>query len=715
MAYPRLQRLNQLLIAQLQRVQEEREHDIRELQARISYLEGREKALMSQVAWTQDLLKRGKGEDVAIVLHDNNSLQERVMELEGKLAAKEEEAIGLWEKLSDTATYTNTTRRSTLVRRNTEPPGSLQQEPATRSNTQPQATRSKSQIAKSNRLQQQQATEDNTRQQGTMAGNIQQHTGSNTQQPGNDTQQPATTRSNAQQPDTTKSNTQQTTTAGTTQHAGSNSHQPTTTMSNMQQHAGSNMQPLTTTMSNTQRTVTRQQRPGTRKRKTSKSRPPNIDTSGPPIPPWYDTPTSHPANYTPIKRTPTQLVPANGDYTPSGHTLPSHDAVSESNYSSIAGLNLRTPYSPGTMLPNLPQDKHQQDTPHQDTAPPPISIQDSESPPLSPFLQDGSPSEQQVQIRWQPGQHAGDKMVRGATVYNRVTGEIYFSCSRSAHVYSYHPESALWSRLHPSCPNNFYGLALVRGQVTAIGGQRGANISAQVLTLVDMGEEVCWVEELPPMPTPRFNVTTVTTRGGTGAEKVIAIGGVGKDGPSQCVEVLHMMKRQWSHLANLPGPIDMLSAVTAGKQLYLLGGTNDRTVYTCFLPYLMRTTEEQTGEVWFDLVATPTYSPTGIIVGKELLAVGGYDKHGVDTTSIFHFQQYTRTWKIISNMNIACNKPLVANLPRGKLMVVGGSTKVNGMTTAVQTATVTVTPLDMASPPLEYKGHQQTLLQSQTL
>lgn len=677
MAYPRLQRLNQLLIAQLQRVQEEREHDINELQARISFLEGREKALMSQVAWTQDLLKRGKGEDMAIVLHDNSSLQERLMELEGKLSAKEEEISILWEKLSDTATYTNTIR-PTLVRRNTEPLGILQQDQTTRSNTQQEKRRSKSQISESNGQQQQAADQ--------QLATTRSHT-----------LQPATTRSNNQQPATTGSDSQKVTTEGDTQHT--NTATSTT-----------KPPPSPTIKSNTRQGTTRQ-RPGTKRRI---NRPPNIDTSGPPQQPLYDTPTSQPANYTPIKRNPSELTPTSSDYTPSTHTLNDHDAVFEDDYSSIAGLNLRTSCPPANTMvfppPTSSQDKHHQDT---DIAPPPIPIQDSDSPPLSPFLQDGSPSEQQVQIRWHPGQHAGDKMVRGATVYNRVTGEIYFSCSRSAHVFSYHPESGLWSRLHPPCPNIFYGLALVRGQVTAIGGQRKANISAQVLTLEDMGEEVRWVEELPPMPTPRFNVTTVTTRGGTGAEKVLAIGGVDKDGPLQCVEVLHMMKRQWSTLASLPGPMDMVSAVTAGKQLYLLGGTNNKAVYTCFLPYLMRTSEDQTREVWFDVVATPTYSPTGIVVGKELLAVGGYDQQGVDTTSIFHFQQFSRTWKIISNMNIACNKPLVANLPRGKLMVVGGSTKINCMTTAVQTATVTVTQLDMPSPQ-EYKGHQQQL-QSQTL
>lgn len=276
-------------------------------------------------------------------------------------------------------------------------------------------------------------------------------------------------------------------------------------------------------------------------------------------------------------------------------------------------------------------------------------------------------------------------------MYNKVTGEIYFSCSRSEHVYSFHPDSNLWSRLHPPCPQHCYGLALVRGQVTALGGQRGAHISARVLTLVDTGDDVCWEEQLPPLPTPRFNLSTVTTRGGgTGAEKVLAIGGQDRYGPVQCVEVLNLGRLQWSRLANLPLPMDMPCAVTAGKQLYLLGAGNTQAVLTCFIPYLVRTTNTDTQEVWFELSATPTASPTGVVVGNELLAVGGYDEDGVDSHGVYHFQQFTRKWRMVSKMNIACNKPLLANLPRGKLMVVGGSTKVNCMTNAVQTATVII-------------------------
>ena len=188
-------------------------------------------------------------------------------------------------------------------------------------------------------------------------------------------------------------------------------------------------------------------------------------------------------------------------------------------------------------------------------------------------------------------------MVRGATVYNNVTGEIYFSCSRSPHIYSYHPSSGGWTRLQPPCPHLFYGLALVRGQVTALGGQRGPDITGTLITMVDTGEMISWEEEFPAMPTPRLNLTALSTRT-AGGEKLLAIGGLDDNGrPVQCVEVLHVDSQQWTCVANLPRPADMLSPAIATGHLYLLGGTNSRAVYTASLQDLMQTTPTDTKEV----------------------------------------------------------------------------------------------------------------------
>lgn len=299
-------------------------------------------------------------------------------------------------------------------------------------------------------------------------------------------------------------------------------------------------------------------------------------------------------------------------------------------------------------------------------------------------------------LNWCPEQFISVKMVRGQTAHDTSTGEIYFSCSRSPFIHTYHPDSGKWTRLQPPCPHLFFGMTLVRGRVTAVGGQKGPLITSAVMTLVEDGGEgegrqrSSWQQELPPMPTQRFNLTTLTVGEGSGQEKVLAVGGLSQNGTAlACVEVLSVGSGQWSSVASLPRPADMLCSCLADNQLYLLGASNTRRVYTCYLPYLLQTTPSQTLEVWFQLPDTPTNSPTGIVLGDQLLVVGGFDERGVDSTKVFHFQQQSRTWHAVSRMNTACNKPLLATLPDSRLMVVGGSTKVNHMMNVVQIANVT--------------------------
>lgn len=297
-------------------------------------------------------------------------------------------------------------------------------------------------------------------------------------------------------------------------------------------------------------------------------------------------------------------------------------------------------------------------------------------------LQEGSRG---FKFSWEAEQYTMANMVRGDTACNTVTGEIYFSCSRSAYIHSYRPEEGLWTRLHPPCPHLFFGMTLMQGRILAVGGQTGPEITAKVMTLVEDKGRCVWQEELPPMPTQRFNLTVVSFK----EEKLLALGGLNHQGQVAAVELLHGDRQQWICVASLPRPADMLSSIVSSNQLYLLGATNTRSVYTCSIPRLLQTAPTQTGEVWFQLPDTPTHSPTGFVLDQQFFAVGGFDEKGVDSTAIWHFQEERRVWQVVSHMRTACNKPLLATLQHKHLMVVGGSTKVNDMMNVVQRATIT--------------------------
>ena len=73
----------------------------------------------------------------------------------------------------------------------------------------------------------------------------------------------------------------------------------------------------------------------------------------------------------------------------------------------------------------------------------------------------------------------------------------------------------------------------------------------------------------------------------------------------------------------------------------------------------------------------------------QLLAVGGKDSDGKQTTAIYMYNTATNSWEVISHMTTPRWRCFVAVLPHNKLMVVGGVTP-HGKTRAVETNTVEI-------------------------
>lgn len=289
-------------------------------------------------------------------------------------------------------------------------------------------------------------------------------------------------------------------------------------------------------------------------------------------------------------------------------------------------------------------------------------------------------------VNWGPEQSTNVKMVRGATAYCNKTCNIYFSSSRSPYILCYNTHSDFWSQVQQACPCLFFGLAMIHNHITAVGGQRGPEITADITTLVEENGALSWQTLFPAMPTRRFNVTAVSSGNGLATQdKLIAVGGRNESGQLNCVEVMDINTQEWSSLAPLPSPADMLSSAISNDQLYFLGGTDNQAVYTCSINKLLCSKPSQR-EVWSFLEATPTYSPTGIVFQDYLIIVGGYDKDGQDSTALAYYHRNSGTWRTFTNMTSARNKPLLASLSGDRLIVVGGSTKVTDMMNIVQTA-----------------------------
>ena len=111
-------------------------------------------------------------------------------------------------------------------------------------------------------------------------------------------------------------------------------------------------------------------------------------------------------------------------------------------------------------------------------------------------------------MRWREGKNAPEGMRRGAVVVHGNT--VYFSPSvylvvsgtpALQTVYSYqniHGKEQ-WSQL-PDNPNYWFGLAVIDGLLTSVGGK---GLTNTLLSLTGEGERKQWSQIFPPMPTPR--------------------------------------------------------------------------------------------------------------------------------------------------------------------------------------------------------------------
>ena len=278
------------------------------------------------------------------------------------------------------------------------------------------------------------------------------------------------------------------------------------------------------------------------------------------------------------------------------------------------------------------------------------------------------PTKQMKLGKWRDGGRAPYEMARGAAV---VDGNVAYFIKWSGQTCSYNLSTRWWNEL-PRCLYQYSSLAVIRGLLTAIGGQiQGA--TDKLLSIVKDRDQM-WVEHFPPMPTKRSDTAAVTTE-----QHLIVVGGEHGSNRLDTVEVMDIQTLVWSTAASLPHPYFQASATICGDQLYLLGGwDNDgcsKSVLTCSLTKLLQSCSDHdtsSDSVWHGITDVPVYLSTCAAVNGELLAVGGQDTGGKTTTAVHKYNPTTDSWDLISNMPTVRCRCLVAVLPTNEMMVVGG-------------------------------------------
>ena len=280
-------------------------------------------------------------------------------------------------------------------------------------------------------------------------------------------------------------------------------------------------------------------------------------------------------------------------------------------------------------------------------------------------------------MRWREGKNAPEGMFWEAAVVHGNTA--YFKPGDSR-VYSYqniHGKEQ-WSQL-PDNPNRWFGLAVIDGLLTSVGG---GCLTNTLLSLTGEGERKQWSQIFPPMPTPRSSAACVTTE-----QALVVAGGYGAGCHLDTVEVMNTDTKVWTKVASLPGKCSSLTATVFGDRLYLAGGVTgypSKSVFTCSLPDLLppdtlgsrlqRQTLSPSQNVWKRVSSLPVTNSTLVSFGGHLLAVCGSDDLYKPTSRVYSYNSTTDSWTLATRMKKKKSRCLAVTLPDDQLIVVGGNT-----------------------------------------
>ena len=295
--------------------------------------------------------------------------------------------------------------------------------------------------------------------------------------------------------------------------------------------------------------------------------------------------------------------------------------------------------------------------------------------------EDGPSSADPVKLTWRKGEPAPEHITGAVVVHERTA---YFSVNTSV-VYSYTVSADKWTKL-PECKFELFGLAVVKGKLTTIGGitRNDATTNSLFSLFGSSWKEVLslrnyattnslfslfgssWKEVLPPMPTKRCRPAAAST-----PTHLVVAGGMREflslSGQLRTVEVLSQETLQWSRARCLPVDVPSPQLTFCGGSFYLL---KVNSLYSCSVEDLLG------GSVWTELAAVPVrYYSSLVILRGCVLAIGGADDlfSGNPTGAIHCYNVTTNSWSVIGEMPTPRSDVLAAVLPSNDLVVVGGA------------------------------------------
>lgn len=236
----------------------------------------------------------------------------------------------------------------------------------------------------------------------------------------------------------------------------------------------------------------------------------------------------------------------------------------------------------------------------------------------------------------------------------------YFNPNSSTQIYQYEYSREKWVEL-PKCPYQDSGLAIIKGDITTIGGRDETSVLANKFMKLRRNK---WVEAYPPMEAARYYHAVLTTSDGN---LLFVIGGIGDP---QKVEVFKVRSKKWYRATNVPNLLDYPSATIHGDQLTVIGycGTEG---YSCTIPSGDQLIQSPLSLSWNPLPTLPVVKSTPSTLCGQLVLVGG--RRGVygDPVDLIH-QLVNEEWVEIGTMTRNRWDCFIFNPSPDKIIVVGG-------------------------------------------
>lgn len=237
-------------------------------------------------------------------------------------------------------------------------------------------------------------------------------------------------------------------------------------------------------------------------------------------------------------------------------------------------------------------------------------------------------------------------------------------------VYAYRIGQDVWVEL-PRCNHKQFGVAVINGKLTAIGGRDGNDVHTNVVLSLVQGQG--WEELLPPMTTARVHpaVMTISTH-------LVVAGGIyiSQDQNKsltgyETVELMALDTLTWSVVSSLPVAVRYPQIKHTMGQLVLCD-TESGHVFGCMLEKLRQS--RQADAVWTAKADIPVQQGASLVQhGNQILALGGIDARDNSLSTIYRYDVNEDSWKLVpEKMHIARCWALTVACPDSSLMVVGG-------------------------------------------